>query len=588
MARFSDIPILWRVVLAPLILLAMTVGVLWWIDGNTAGSLTVLADGGQQSLRSIEKVYESSAARLQKVDELVTTIYRAHGNVMRHISLAGSGLSDAKLAEIRAEIKKSLARAGQLVADDAAADGVRGTQDQAAATELRTVLAAYEKAVTEIGDQAEFDRLMAIGMVATTEATFEALNRTFLAMQAAQWSAAQRDAEQISRQSSGSMQQVRGQADATRGNGWVVAIVTLSTGLAFSLLIGRGITRPLSAITKAMTALAGGKLSAPVPAISRKDEVGQMARALVVFKDHMMEERRLAAEQAAERKRAAEEKQTALTCMADTIEAETGTALEQMRHRTSAMTTTADEMAASAARAGDAAQNAADAASQVMSNAQAVAGAAEQLTASVREIGNQVNQSSAIVGRAVTAGTETRTTIETLNQEVEKIGAVAGMIAEIAARTNLLALNATIEAARAGVAGKGFAVVASEVKLLANQTARSTQEIARHIAQVRSATSASVEAVVRIEQTITAIDTIAGSIATAVEQQGSATAEIARNMVDTARAAAVMTTRTVDVSAEASDTGRRAAEVRDEATGLNKAMEEMRHFMVRVVRTSTA
>jgi methyl-accepting chemotaxis protein len=124
-------------------------------------------------------------------------------------------------------------------------------------------------------------------------------------------------------------------------------------------------------------------------------------------------------------------------------------------------------------------------------NAQTVASAADQLSASIREIGGQVARSNEVVGRAVAAGRETGTTIETLNEEVARIGAVADMIGEIAAKTNLLALNATIEAARAGDVGKGFAVVASEVKALATQTARSTQEIAQHIGQVRSATGAS-------------------------------------------------------------------------------------------------
>src|SRR6202020_1076260 len=113
---------------------------------------------------------------------------------------------------------------------------------------------------------------------------------------------------------------------------------------------------------------------------------------------------------------------------------------------------------------------------------------------------------------------ETRSTIETLNDQVALIGSVADMISEIAAKTNLLALNATIEAARAGDAGKGFAVVASEVKALATQTARSTEEIGRHIDQVRAATGASVAAVTRIEDTITELNAIAGSIAAAVEQ----------------------------------------------------------------------
>jgi methyl-accepting chemotaxis protein len=171
---------------------------------------------------------------------------------------------------------------------------------------------------------------------------------------------------------------------------------------------------------------------------------------------------------------------------------------------------------------------------------------------------------------------------------VERISAVATIIGEIAARTNLLALNATIEAARAGDAGRGFAVVASEVKALANQSARSTQEIAGHIEQVRSAASASVTAVSRIEQTITEISAIASSIAAAVQLQGVATEEIAHNVDETANATNEMTSRTTDVAAEAVETGRQAENVRDNAAGLHASVEGLRHSIIRVVRNATS
>ena len=152
----------------------------------------------------------------------------------------------------------------------------------------------------------------------------------------------------------------------------------------------------------------------------------------------------------------------------------------------------------------------------------------------------------------------------------------------------MLALNATIEAARAGDAGKGFAVVASEVKALATQTARSTTEIARHIAEVREATGISVTAVALIEQTIGEIDAIAGSIAQSVEQQGTATAEIARNVAETASAANDMTSYVDAVSAEAEQTGRHATLVCEEASSLNTAVGDLRHAVIRVVRSSAA
>ncbi|MGD0429958.1 MAG: methyl-accepting chemotaxis protein [Acetobacteraceae bacterium] len=363
-------------------------------------------------------------------------------------------------------------------------------------------------------------------------------------------------------------------------------LMLVSIGIAW--VVAHSIVRPLNGLKARMGALGAGDLDAPVEGSDRHDELGEMARAVAVFRDHMVREKFLANEQETVRQQGEVAKHAALAGMASTIEAETSNALRQLEARTANMATTAGAMSASATRTGASAQDAATAAARALANVQTVSGAAEQLATSVREIGAQVDQSTAVASQAVTAGTEARTTIEALNHEVERIGAVAEMIAEIAAKTNLLALNATIEAARAGDAGKGFAVVASEVKALATQTARSTEEIGRHINQVRSATGASVAAVARIEQTITEINAIASSIAAAVERQGVATSDIARNVIETAAAANEMTSRTNDVSGEAVDTGRHAAAVRDNTVALGQAVEELRLSVTRVVRDSAA
>ncbi|MBW4093018.1 MAG: HAMP domain-containing protein [Proteobacteria bacterium] len=375
-------------------------------------------------------------------------------------------------------------------------------------------------------------------------------------------------------------------------SGLFVAVGTIIALLGITAAIGaamiRAIVRPLDAHIRAMQRLADGETDITIAGAARNDELGSMARAITIFRDQANENRRLAAAQETERNRAEAEKLAALRSMAETIETETGTALVDVSNRTGAMEATADHMGASISRTETSAQGASAAAASALSNAQTVASAAEQLAASIREISGQVSQSSAVVGRAVAAADTTRATIDQLDTKVAQIGTVADIIRDIAAKTNLLALNATIEAARAGEAGKGFAVVASEVKGLAMQTAHSTEEITRHLAEVRGATRASVTAVGHIGETITEIDAIAASIAAAVEEQGAATAEIARNVAQTAQAAEEMTTRITEVSAEAAENGRQIGQVHQSAGDLARAVGELKRAVIRVVRTSTA
>ena len=364
-----------------------------------------------------------------------------------------------------------------------------------------------------------------------------------------------------------------------------IATVALLVAGLIGWLLARGITRPIFAVTDVVGSLSEGKYDVVVPEQARADEVGRIARAVEVLRVNAVERARLVDEE--HNHRAQIDKAAAQLRMADAIEARTAAAVEQIGRRTDAMATCSADMHASADRTGEAVRGAAASAAQARAATQSAAAAAEQLSSSIREIGSQVGHSSGVIRRAVAAGAETRATIDRLNQEVAQIGVVAGMIAEIAARTNLLALNATIEAARAGDAGKGFAVVASEVKLLANQTARSTEQITQHITRVRSATAESVEAVARIEQTVTEVDVIAGSIAAAVEQQGAATAEIARNVTETAAAAEHVNDRIGEVAQEAKETGRHALEVGDMSMGLSAAVGALRRDVIQAIRTAS-
>ena len=368
-----------------------------------------------------------------------------------------------------------------------------------------------------------------------------------------------------------------------------VAVLMYAASLLLVLWIMHlQVIRPMRRLAEVTARLAAGDLTVALAAVASGDEVGTLAGALAVFKDGMVRSASLTAEQAAMRVRADNEKREALTGMARTIETEAAAAMALVGARTASIATTAAAMSTSADHAEHSAQTAAAAAEQALANVRTVASAADGLATSIREIGGQVNQSSVVVGRAVIAGGESRATIEALNERVGRIGAVADMIGEIAAKTNLLALNATIEAARAGDAGKGFAVVAAEVKQLATQTAHSTAEITQHIGEVRAATGASVAAVGRIEQTIAEISTIAASIAAAIEEQGAATAEIARNVGETAAAAGEISRCVAEVSGETRKTGLGIAQIREDTARLKTMVGELTQSVIQTVRDSAA
>ncbi|MDG5497190.1 methyl-accepting chemotaxis protein [Niveispirillum sp. BGYR6] len=346
------------------------------------------------------------------------------------------------------------------------------------------------------------------------------------------------------------------------------------------------VVRPLEALTGTLALLAQEDYRVAVPGLAKQDEVGDMARAIEVLKAHGAEAQRLRADQERQREEAELLKRRALESMAQKVESETRTAVDQVAARAGEMDVHAGAMAVSAERVAKNSHNVAAAAQQALHNAETVASAAEELSASIREISGQVAHASAVSRNAVTKGQETQQTILSLSDAVARIGDVVHLISDIASQTNLLALNATIEAARAGDAGKGFAVVASEVKNLATQTSRSTEEITRQITEINGVTSQAVAAVQEIGRTIEEMDNISGTIAAAIEEQGAATQEISRNVLQAADAAREVSSRITEVSAEAGSTGDRAGTVRGTVTEVTQSVTDLRSTLVRVVRTS--
>jgi methyl-accepting chemotaxis protein len=307
-------------------------------------------------------------------------------------------------------------------------------------------------------------------------------------------------------------------------------IAILAAAALLALLIGRGMSRPLTAITAVMNRLSSGDTDVKIPGGERKDELGTMAGAVDVFRRNMIEARTLREAQEAAKQQAELEKKALQRQMADRFEADVKSvvgavarATEDMQRMAAAITASVNGTSAQAAAAAAASEEAS-------ASVNTVASATEELASSVAEIGRQVTHSSDVADAAVAKAGKTTEMVGSLASASEKIGDVLRLISAIASQTNLLALNATIEAARAGEAGRGFAVVASEVKALASQTAKATEEIAGQVTAIQSSTGDCAIAIGGISDTIREISGIATTIAAAVEEQGSATREIARSV----------------------------------------------------------
>jgi methyl-accepting chemotaxis protein len=354
----------------------------------------------------------------------------------------------------------------------------------------------------------------------------------------------------------------------------IIGAVALVFGAGLAFVIGRTIVGPITAMTTAMAKLAAGDKSVAIPAQDSRDEIGDMAKAVDVFKQNMIRSDELIAAEKVELA-AREERAKRVEGLVRNFETKISGLAGVMSSASTEMEATARSMSATAAQTNQQASNVAVAAEQASAGVETAAAAAEELTSSIGEINRQVVQSARISDRAVSNARETDGIVRNLADGAQKIGQVVELISSIAGQTNLLALNATIEAARAGDAGKGFAVVASEVKNLAAQTAKATDEISAQIAQIQSATGQAVGAIKGITDTIEEVSAITTTIAAAVEEQGAATAEIARNVHQTAASTRDVTTNIAGVSQAASETGVAAGQVLAAAGGLSRQAENL-------------
>jgi methyl-accepting chemotaxis protein len=351
----------------------------------------------------------------------------------------------------------------------------------------------------------------------------------------------------------------------------IIAVVGVLFGMSAGFMIGQyGVAKPIRSIVELLRKLANGEFAVEVQGTDREDEIGDIAKAAVVFKDNGLAKVRMEQEQKENEKRVAEQRKADIIKMVDSFEGAVGEIIETVSSASTELEASAESLTKTAERAQHVTTTVAAASEEASTNVQSVASATEELSSSVNEISRQVQESARMANEAVDQARKTNDRVGELSKAAARIGDVVELINTIAGQTNLLALNATIEAARAGEAGRGFAVVASEVKALAEQTAKATGEIGQQITGIQAATQDSVTAIKEISGTIEKLSEISSTIAAAVEEQGAATQEISRNVQQAALGTEQVSSNITDVQRGAGETGSASSQVFSAAQSLSR------------------
>jgi methyl-accepting chemotaxis protein len=375
---------------------------------------------------------------------------------------------------------------------------------------------------------------------------------------------------------------------ARRAFGFALAfsLIAIAVMVIGAFVLVAHVTNPLRAMTAAMTRLAEGDLSADVTGTGRRDEIGAMAAAVAVFRGGLIEADRLRAAQADAERRIAEERRAAAQDLARRFEAAISDIVCSVSESAATLEQSALALDSTARNTLDLSRDVAGAAGSVSGNSEAVAQASEEMFASINEVSARMNDASLAAKAAVADARATDADMLRLAASADEIGSVLKLITGIAHQTNLLALNATIEAMNAGQAGRGFAVVAGEVKSLAQSTSSAAVRISAMIQNIQAASSQSITRIRDIGKVVEKLSDIAADVAHAIEEQATATGQIAENTHESASSFQSITNSLGKLEGGAASTGKASVDMLESARRLGaesgRLRREVQEFLAAV------
>ena len=559
----KNIGLSWKVQLAPGLLILVLLGV---------GAYALLALRSNQA--AVDALVSGPVRQSELANDLTTAAWTAHAKLYR---LAATAANEKDEKKVGAFAKEALDAATRISEALKAVEGARGEFKPEALEKLKAAVAGYLKKSKNAIEMADGDAGSALMFIKGAEKSFADIEK--LSDDLITSSSDSKDRE-IAR---AGMKLERQQLTM------VVLLIVAFAGIVVSFLIGRNISRPVVAMSRAMRELAAGNFEVQLPGLDRRDEVGQMAHAVQEFKvQAVAKAERETAEREEKNRELAAARRAELHNLAESFETAVGNIIENVSSASSELENSAVILTKSSAATQQLSTVVATASEETSANVQSVASATEEMASSINEIGRQVADSNRIANEAVDQAQRTDARIAELSLAANRIGDVTKLITTIAEQTNLLALNATIEAARAGEAGRGFAVVAQEVKALAAQTAKATSEISTQIAGMQAATQDSVVAMKEISGTIGRVSEIAAAIAAAIEEQGAATQEIARNVQQAALGSTQVATSIADVNRGAGDTGSASSQVLSSAQMLSNENKRLKAEVTKFLSTVRA